>query len=85
MKKNSKTPKLPAAKATTTAVALRTDNCALATNLTTQYRAVVAATGQMLREAVKFGAMLMELETILGNKQGRDGEGVHADPDADEW
>ena len=44
--------------------------------LTTQYQAVVAATGQMLREAVKFGAMLMELETIVGKAQGRDGEGI---------
>ena len=46
--------------------------------LTTQYQAVVAATGQMLREAVKFGAMLMELETIVGKAQGRDGEGIKA-------
>ena len=38
--------------------------------LTTQYQAVVAATGQMLREAVKFGAMLMELETIVGKAHG---------------
>ena len=47
--------------------------------LTTQYQAVVAATGQMLREAVKFGAMLMELETIVGKSQGgrnTDGDGI---------
>ena len=53
----------------------------IAQQLTTQYRAVVAATGQMLREAVKFGAMLMELETILGkSRAGRDsgGEGIKA-------
>ena len=44
--------------------------------LTTQYKTVVAATGQMLREAVKFGAMLMELETIVGKSHaGRDSEG----------
>ena len=44
--------------------------------LTTQYQAVVAATGQMLREAVKFGAMLMELETIVGKAQhGPNGAG----------
>ncbi len=44
--------------------------------LTTQYKTVVAATGQMLREAVKFGAMLMELETIVGKSHGgRDTEG----------
>lgn len=49
--------------------------------LTTQYQAVVAATGQMLREAVKFGAMLMELETIVGKSHaGRnsEGEGIKA-------
>lgn len=49
--------------------------------LTTQYQAVVAATGQMLREAVKFGAMLMELETILGKSRGGPnggGEGIKA-------
>ena len=47
--------------------------------LTTQYQAVVAATGQMLREAVKFGAMLMELETIVGKSHGgynTDGDGI---------
>ena len=44
--------------------------------LTTQYKTVVAATGQMLREAVKFGAMLMELETIVGKAQhGPNGAG----------
>ena len=51
----------------------------LATAITTQYRAVVAATGQMLREAVKFGAMLMELETIVGKSHGgrdTDGDGI---------
>ena len=47
--------------------------------LTTQYKTVVAATGQMLREAVKFGAMLMELETIVGKSHGgrdTDGDGI---------
>ena len=51
----------------------------VAQQLTTQYRAVVVATGLMLREAVKFGAMLMELEAIVGKSHaGRDsaGEGV---------
>jgi hypothetical protein len=49
--------------------------------LTVQYQAVVAATGQMLREAVKFGAMLMELETIVGKShggRGTDGDGIKA-------
>lgn len=53
----------------------------IAGQLTTQYRAVVAATGQMLREAVRFGAMLMELETIVGKShagRGSEGEGIKA-------
>jgi len=53
----------------------------IATALTTQYRAVVAATGQMLREVVKFGAMLMELETIVGKSHAgcnSGGEGIKA-------
>ena len=72
MKKQAKKP--------TTAVAVA-EPAPIAQQLTTQYRAVVAATGQMLREAVKFGAMLMELETILGKSQGgrgTDGEGIKA-------
>jgi len=48
----------------------------IAGQLTTQYRTVVAATGQMLREAVRFGAMLMELENMVGKAQGKDGEGI---------
>ena len=85
MKKNSKTPKLPTAKATAATVPasapsasprLCVENPDIAGALTTQYQAVVAATGQMLREAVKFGAMLMELETIVGKSHaGRDSEG----------
>ena len=79
MKKNSKTPKLPAAKATAVAATVNPVNpvnpvqnspADIAGALTTQYQAVVAATGQMLREAVKFGAMLMELETIVGKSHG---------------
>ena len=90
MKKNSKTPKLPTAKATAATVPasapsasprLCVENPDIAGALTTQYQAVVAATGQMLREAVKFGAMLMELETIVGKSQGgrgTDGDGIKA-------
>ena len=83
MKKNSKTPKLPAAKATAAVATVEPSNQTIkqskqsnnapidiAGALTTQYQAVVAATGQMLREAVKFGAMLMELETIVGKSHG---------------
>ena len=87
MKKNSKTPKLPAAKATAVATVnpvnpvnpVQTSPADIAGALTTQYQAVVAATGQMLREAVKFGAMLMELETIVGKSHGgrdTDGDGI---------
>ena len=89
MKKNSKTPKLPAAKATAAVATVEPSNQTIkqskqsnnspidiAGALTTQYKTVVAATGQMLREAVKFGAMLMELETIVGKSHaGRDSEG----------
>lgn len=85
MKKNSKTPKLPAVKATAAVATVNPVNpvnpvqnspADIAGALTTQYQAVVAATGQMLREAVKFGAMLMELETIVGKSHGgRDSEG----------
>ncbi len=53
----------------------------IAGQLTTQYRAVVAATGQMLREAVRFGAMLMELENLIGKShagRGSEGEGIKA-------
>ena len=90
MKKNSKTPKLPAAKATAATVPASAPSASprlcvespdIAGALTTQYQAVVAATGQMLREAVKFGAMLMELETIVGKSQGgrgTDGDGIKA-------
>ena len=78
MKKNSKTPKLPAAKASAVATVnpvnpvnpVQNSPADIAGALTTQYQAVVAATGQMLREAVKFGAMLMELETIVGKSHG---------------
>lgn len=58
---------------------VQTSPADIAAALTTQYRAVVAATGQMLREAVKFGAMLMEVETIVGKTQGgrgTNGEGI---------
>ena len=86
MKKNSKT---QAAKSTAAVATVEPSNQTIkqskqsnnspidiAGALTTQYQAVVAATGQMLREAVKFGAMLMELETIVGKSHaGRDSEG----------
>ena len=77
MKKTTKTPKRPAAKETTAVVPAPLTDTEIAGQLTTQYRAVVAATGQMLREAVHFGAMLMELETIVGkSKGGYDSEGT---------
>lgn len=84
MKKNSKSPKLPAVKATAVATVnpvnpvnpVQNSPADIAGALTVQYQAVVAATGHMLREAVKFGAMLMELETIVGKSQhGPNGAG----------
>lgn len=66
-------------KAENNAVVVARESVPIAEQISTQYRAVVAATGQMLREAVKFGAMLMELETIIGKSQGghnSDGEGI---------
>ena len=76
MKKTKKT-KSTAAVATVNPVnPVQNSPADIAGALTTQYQAVVAATGQMLREAVKFGAMLMELETIVGKSQGgRNGGG----------
>lgn len=41
-----------------------------------QYAAVVAKTGEMLREAVKFGTMLLEWESFLGEARGGDGGGA---------
>ena len=63
-------------KAEKNAVVVARESVPIAEQISTQYRAVVAATGQMLREAVKFGAMLMELETIIGKvPHGPNGEG----------
>lgn len=62
-------------------VPVKSQDAQVAEQLTTQYRAVVAATGHMLREAVKFGAMLIELETIVGKSQGgfgSEGNGIKA-------
>ena len=78
MKKTPKTPNLPAATAPV-ATSATLPPADIAGALTIQYRAVVAATGQMLREAVKFGAMLIELETIVGKAHaGRNsgGDGI---------
>lgn len=81
MKKTKKT-KSTAAVATVNPVnPVQNSPADIAGALTTQYQAVVAATGQMLREAVKFGAMLMELETIVGKSHGGPnggGEGIKA-------
>ena len=70
-----------AKKKATAVVPVKSQDAQVAEQLTTQYRAVVAATGHMLREAVKFGAMLIELETIVGKSQGgrgSEGNGIKA-------
>ena len=41
-----------------------------------QYRAVCEKTGEFFREVVKFGALLNEVESFLGNEQRREGSGL---------
>lgn len=41
-----------------------------------QYRAVCEKTGEFFREVVKFGALLNEVESFLGNEQRCDGSGL---------
>ena len=48
----------------------------VAHELTAQYGIVVAKTGEMLREAVKFGTMLIEWGSFLGESRGGDGGGA---------
>jgi len=80
MKKNSKTPKLPAAKATTTAVAtvkpinvhpLTDDQAANA--IRQQYQVVIRAEAATFRERVRFGGMLLQWERFLGEARGGKG------------
>ena len=48
----------------------------VANELSSQYGIVVAKTGEMLREAVKFGTMLIEWGSFLGEARGGDGGGA---------
>ena len=73
MKKNSKTPKLPAVKAT--AVAESPDK-RKANEISAQYGVLAAKGNDFRREAIKFGSLLVEWEQFLGKSQGRDGEGL---------
>ena len=71
MKKNSKTPQLPAAKA----VAVHnTSAVANPQQLVDQYQVVIAAEKTCFRERVKFGAMLIQWERHLGEARGSHGE-----------
>ena len=53
-----------------------TNDSQVAHELTAQYGIVVAKTGEMLREAVKFGTMLIEWGSFLGESRGGDGGGA---------
>ena len=64
-----------AKKKQTRAVAVQRDS-QVANELTAQYGIVVAKTGEMLREAVKFGTMLIEWGSFLGEARGGDGGGA---------
>ena len=64
-----------AKKKQTRAVAVQRDN-QVANELSSQYGIVVAKTGEMLREAVKFGTMLIEWGSFLGESRGGDGGGA---------
>lgn len=84
MKKNSKTPKLPAAKATAVvttvepvkAVPLTEDQTADA--IRKQYQVVIRAEAASFRERVRFGGMLLQWEHFLGESRGckSSGEGL---------
>lgn len=43
-----------------------------------QYRVVEAAAGRALREAVRFGAILMEVDAMVGGARGRAGDGLRS-------
>ncbi len=53
-----------------TKVAVVSQETQVANELTAQYGIVVAKTGEMLREAVKFGTMLMKWTQFLGESRG---------------
>ncbi len=61
------------AKKNETGLAVRAD---YRERVSAQYRAVCEKTGEFFREVVKFGALLNEVESFLGNEQCRDGSGL---------
>lgn len=75
MKKNSKTPKLPAAKATAVAVVESIDR-RKAREISQQYGILANKASAFVQEAIKFGALLIEWEQFFGKSQGKDGEGL---------
>ena len=79
MKKNSKTPKLPATKATTAVATVKpinvhplTDDQA-ANAIRQQYQVVIRAEAATFRERVRFGGMLLQWERFLGESRGGKG------------
>lgn len=69
MMKNSKTPKLPAAKATAVVVAESPDK-RKANEISAQYGVLAAKANDFVREAIKFGSLLVEWEQFLGKSHG---------------
>ena len=88
MKKNSKTPKLPEAKATTAVAtvepvkAVLTDDQA-ANAIRQQYQVVIRAEAATFRERIRFGGMLLQWERFLGEARG--GKGGGADDGLKGW
>ena len=75
MKKNSKTPKLPAAKSTAVAVVESPDK-RKANEISAQYGVLAAKGNDFRREAIKFGSLLVEWEQFLGKSNaGRSSSG----------
>lgn len=76
MKKNSKTQKLPAAKAT---AVVESPDKRKANEISAQYGVLAAKANDFLREAIKFGSLLVEWEQFLGKSGGgryASGEGL---------
>ena len=75
MKKNSKTPKRPAAKATAVVATVEPVKAALTDNqaadaIRKQYQVVIRAEAASFRERVRFGGMLLQWEHFLGESRG---------------
>lgn len=82
MKKNSKTPKLPVAKATTAVSTVKPINVhplsddQAANAIRKQYQVVIQAEAATFRERVRFGGMLLQWERFLGEARGGKGGGA---------